>query len=177
MVMARLASVLSVCLVLAACGSSSSTKTTLSGAGAGEGRPSPAVQQARVRAAVCMRAQGIDIPDPAATQSGVLAIVRALARYPSGRIQAAEQACAPEIRKAFPDVSALSPAQRSQRLRAATVFAQCMRAHGISFPDPSTAVGNPAGFLSLLQALPTNSPAFKAATPGCRARALKVING
>jgi hypothetical protein len=163
--------------VVAACGSSSNATKSVDGAAAGEGAPPPALQQARVKAAVCVRAQGIDIPDPTATRAGVLAIVSALAKYPSGKVQAAEQACAPEIRKAFPNVAALSPAQRAQRVRAATVFAQCMRAHGVNFPDPSGAVGNPGGFLAALQAMPTNSPAFKAATPVCRAQVLKLNSG
>ena len=49
-------------LALAGCGSSGSSTTT---AAAAQSAPNAAkLQKARVEAAVCMRAQGIDVPDP-----------------------------------------------------------------------------------------------------------------
>jgi hypothetical protein len=177
MVKLRLAPVLCVCAVLAACGSSSSptkTATTLGG-GAGETGPTAAVQAARVKAAGCMRAQGIDIPDPGATRAGILSLVRKLATYPQAKVTAAEQACAADIRQAFPNVASLTPAQERSRLQEVRVFASCMRAHGVSFPDPSST--SPSGFLAALQSVPTTSPAFKAAVTPCRAQALKVAGG
>jgi hypothetical protein len=179
MVMPRIALVVALCFALAACGSSSSptkTATTLAGGGAGESAPSAAVQQARVKAAGCMRAQGIDIPDPGATRAGILSLVRKLATYPQAKVTAAEQACASEIRQAFPQAASLTPAQQAARVREVRVFAACMRARGVSFPDPSSATAG-GSFLAALQAVNTNSPAFKSAVTPCRAQALKVAGG
>jgi hypothetical protein len=166
-------------VALAACGSSghsSSSGTTTSTAAAAV-PISPNLVKARVAAAACMRAQGIDIPDPGATTGSILKVLRILAGYPQAKVQAAETACAAQIHQAFPNATNLSPAQRAQRLREAVAFSQCMRSHGISFPDPSTAAGNPAGYVQALQSLDTNSPAFKAAGKTCAAQTLAGAGG
>jgi len=164
-------------VALAACGSSghSSSSTTTTAAAAAP--ISPNLVKARVAAAACMRAQGIDIPDPGVTSGSILKVLRVLAGYPQAKVQAAETACAVQIHQAFPNATNLSPAQRAQRLREAVAFSQCMRSHGISFPDPSTAAGNPAGYVQALQSLDTNSPAFKAAGKTCAAQTLSGAGG
>jgi len=163
------------CVALAACGSSrhsSSSATTTAAAGGTASPNSATLVKARVAAAACMRAQGIDIPDPGATRGSILAVLRILAGYPQAKVQAAETACAAQIRQAFPNATSLSPTQRAQRLREAVAFAQCMRSHGVNFPDPSTAASDPAGFYQALASLDTNSPAFKAAGKTCTALTL-----
>jgi hypothetical protein len=138
---------------------------------------SDAVQAARVRASVCMRAQGIDIPDLRPGGGRLLNALRILASYPQAKVQAAEKACASEIKQAFPNLANVTPAQQALRRRQAIAFAQCMRAHGIAFPDPITALADPAAYLRAVTSIDTSSPAYKAAAPSCRAEALKAGGG
>jgi hypothetical protein len=169
-----------VCVALAACGSgghSTSSAATTAAAGGATPPNAAALVKARVAAAACMRAQGIDIPDPGPSRGSILSVLRILASYPRAKVQSAETACAAQIRQAFPNATSLSPAQRAERLREAVAFSQCMRAHGISFPDPSTAAGNPAGYIQALESLDTNSPAFKAAGKTCSALTLRTTGG
>jgi hypothetical protein len=163
------------CLLAVGCGSSSSTTTTSSSTTAG-GSPtgvSDAVQAARVKASVCLRAHGIDVPDLTPGGGRLAQALRVIAGYPPAKIQAAEQSCASEIKQAFPNLANVTPAQQAQRRREATVFAQCMRAHGINFPDPSTALSDPSAYLKAVTSINTSSPAYKAVAPGCRTEALK----
>ncbi len=163
------------CALLAACGSSSHSSSPTSSAGAlASTRPNAAtLVRARVAAASCMRAQGVNIPDPGVGAGSLLAILRDLAAYPSVKIQAAEKACASQIGQAFPNATSLSPAQRAQRVQEAVAFSDCMRSHGIDFPDPRTAAANPSAYYQALGSLDVNSPAFKAAGQICRPIALK----
>jgi hypothetical protein len=162
-------------LALAGCGSSSSSTTTAAAAQSG---PNAAKQRkARVEAAVCMRAQGIDVPDPSTAPGSPLRIVRILASYPTNKVQAAEQACASQIRQAFPNLTNLTPAQRAQRVQEARAYAACMRSHGISFPDPPSVYGNASAYLAQISALDTSAPSFKSASTTCRAQVLKRAGG
>jgi hypothetical protein len=120
-----------------------------------------------------MRAHGIEIPDFTAGRTQVLKVLQIVARYPAATVRAAVQACAASIRRAFPNAAALTPEQQAQRRQEAIVFAQCMRSHGIPYPDPRTAASNLSAYVNALSALDSNSPAFTAAVPGCRTRALK----
>lgn len=164
---------LSCAAVLAACGGGSQSSTSQSaGFGAANAENSAQVSQARIAAANCIRAQGINIPDITPGRGRILNVLRIIDSYPQTKVQAAIKACDSEIRKAFPQIGSLTPQQIAQRRRAAADFSRCMRAHGIPFPDFS-ATGLPSsGTLSTLIAL-QNSPAYKAAAPGCRAQALK----
>ena len=165
--------------VLAGCGSSSHSSSSNSTAATGptSAPNAAALVKARVAAASCMRAQGIDIPDPGASPGSVLSVLRVLSSYPQAKVQAAGAACASEIHQAFPNATNLTPAQRAQRLQRAVAFAACMRSHGIAFPDPSTAASNAAGFYQALQALNTNSPAVQAAGKTCRSLTLNTTGG
>jgi len=126
-----------------------------------------------VAAAVCMRAQGIDIPDPTAGTGGVRRALLTLAGYPTAKVQSAEEACAAQIHKAFPNAGNLTPAERSKRLQEAEVFSSCMRSHGIAYPDPSTFASDPSGYLRAIAAIDTSGPAVKSAGLACKAVALK----
>jgi hypothetical protein len=120
-----------------------------------------------------MRSQGINIPDIGTGQGQIIQVLRIIAGYPQAKVQAAMQACAAEIRQAFPNATALSPAQLAQRRQEARVFAACMRAAGINFPDPSASGSNPIAYLDALSNLDLNSPAVKAKAVTCRGQALK----
>jgi hypothetical protein len=164
-------------LALSACGSShssSSTSTAVAASPASAGNVD-AINRARVQAATCVRAHGIDIPDFTTGRTRVLKILQIVARYPAATVRAATQACAASIRRAFPNVAALTPEQQAQRRQEAIVFAQCMRSHGIPYPDPTTAASNLSAYINALTALDSTSPAFKAAVPGCRTQALKAV--
>jgi len=117
------------------------------------------------------------VPDLTAGGGRLLNAVKIIASYPAAKVQAAEQACAGEIKQAFPNLANVTPAQQEQRLKEATVFAQCMRAHGINFPDPTTAAANPQAYLKAVTSIDTTSPGYKAASPDCRTQALKVATG
>jgi hypothetical protein len=174
--------ILALCASIAACGSSGASSTSTAStaaAGAGSGSTNAArLLPARVAAAKCIRAQGINIPDPTATRGSVLRMLSVLAGYPKVKVQSAEQACMAEIRQAFPNATSLTPAQRTQRLREAEVLAQCMRSHGVpSFPDPSAYAGNLLGYYKAISSVEANSPAYKAALPTCRAQALNGAGG
>jgi hypothetical protein len=161
--------------VLSACGSSQSTPSTTASAAApaANAANADAIDRARIQAAGCMRAHGIDIPDFTTGRTQTLEVLQIVARYPAVMVRAATQACAASIRRAFPNATALSPEQRAQRRQEAIVFSECMRSHGIPYPDPTTAASNLSGYISALSALDRNSPAYKAAAPGCRTQALK----
>jgi hypothetical protein len=162
-------------LGLPACGSSESNPSTSASAAApaANTRNVDAIDRARIQAAVCMRAHGIEIPDFTTGRTQTLKVLQIVARYPAATVRSAAQACAASIRRAFPNAATLSPEQRAQRRQEALVFAECMRSHGIRYPDPTTATSNLSGYLSALSALDMNSPAYKAAAPGCRTQALK----
>ncbi len=124
-----------------------------------------------------MRAQGVDIPDPGVGGGSVLRLLRILASYPAVKVQAAETACAAQIHQAFPNATSLTPAQQALRLEQGDVFAQCMRSHGIDFPDPSKAASDPASFYQAVGSLDLNSPTFKTAGKTCTAVMLRDTGG
>ncbi|MGO9899258.1 MAG: hypothetical protein ACLP0J_06125 [Solirubrobacteraceae bacterium] len=81
-----LATTVLLALLLAACGSSiKNTTSSISSAGAILTVPTdtPAVQNARIEAAKCMRAQGINIPDLTPGGGRIAAVLRIIASYPT----------------------------------------------------------------------------------------------
>jgi hypothetical protein len=163
----------SLTLAVGACGSSGTPSTSTAAPVATTPRNLDAIDEARVKAASCMRSQGIDIPDIGRGQGQIIQVLRIIAGYPQAKVQAAMQACASEIRQAFPNATALSPAQLAQRRQEARVFGACMRAAGINFPDPTASGSNPVAYLDALSSLDLNSPAVKAKAVTCRGQALK----
>ena len=139
----------------------------------------PAVARSRIQAAQCFRAHGIDIPDFTPGGGRIRAVLRIIASYPTAKVQSVTQACMASLRQAFPNAlgTDLSPVQLAQRRQQALAFALCMRAHGIAYPDPTAAAANPVAALNALNSLDTSSPAFKAASTSCRAKALKPAGG
>jgi hypothetical protein len=162
----------SVALLAAACGASGSKSPATAAATPTVPTNTPAVAKARIEAAQCFRAHGINIPDFTPGGGRVRAVLRIIASYPAGKVQSVTQACMSSLRQAFPNAlgTGLTPAQLAQRRHEALAFTQCMRAHGIAYPDTTA---NPAAALSQINSLDTNSPAFKTAATGCRAQVLK----
>jgi hypothetical protein len=121
-----------------------------------------------------LRAHGLNVPDPSPNGApgagggggggGGGARIGQLLSTPAG--QAASKACASEISKAFAFAN-ITPAQRTQFRQAAVKFAQCMRAHNVNVPDPTT---NGAGGFGIFRSIPSserNSPAFQTAFKAC----------
>ncbi len=164
-------------LGLSACGSSSSSGSTSASAGSGatSTTSSTARYQARLNFAKCMRAHGVNVPDPSANGGPAAGAngagagaggFRALRNDP--KFQSANQACATYRQQAF-GFANISPAQRAQFQQDLVKFAECMRSHNINVPDP-TSNGGPGGAFGIFRSIPSserNSPAFQTALKAC----------
>ena len=157
---------------VSACGSSSSSTTSVASAGAGAGTSSSAYT-ARLNFAKCMRAHGVNVPDPSANGGPAGGAggpgagaggFRALRSSPN--FQAASTACAKYRAKAF-GAGNFSPAQRAAARQALVKFAECMRSHSIDIPDPSTSGGGGFGIFRSIPSSQRNSPQFKSALQAC----------
>jgi hypothetical protein len=164
----KLAAVVLVSAVLgvsiSACGSSSNNAAT-------EASGSSTVYAARLNLARCLRAHGVNVPDPTASGGlpGGEGQFRQLRDSPN--FQPALQACSKYVRAAFPRLN-LTPAQRAQFQQAFVKFAECMRAHGVDIPDPTPGAGVGGGFGLRRAITPAlrNSPAFQTALPACASK-------
>ncbi len=158
-------------LGLAACGSSSSSSTAVAGTGtAGTGTAGTGNRlQARVNLAKCLRAHGVNVPDPTSgggPGGGGGGVFRSLRDIPPTQQQSLRQACASQFTAAFPLLNA-SPAQRAQFQQQLVKFAQCMRSHGVNIPDPTTTGTGGFGFGRAFRSVDRNSPAFQSAATAC----------
>lgn len=165
---------------LSACGSSGSSASSSSTAGTSASSGT----SARVKYAECLRSHGVNVPDPTgnggfagggggasgggggtSTTGGGPGGFRALLSTPTG--QAAVKACASLRGKSF-GAGGGNPANQAKFAAAAVKFAECMRAHNIDIPDPSSSSGGAFGiFRDLRGSSETNSPAFKSAMTAC----------
>jgi len=160
---------------LSACGSSGSSAAASSGSST---TSSSARYTARLKYAECMRSHGVNVPDPSANGGppggggggatggggggGAFAQLRNSPNFAS-----ASKACASLRSKSF-GFASISPAQRAQFQQDAVKFAECMRAHNIDIPDPSSnGTGGFGIFKDLRGSSETNSPAFKTAFTAC----------
>jgi hypothetical protein len=167
---------------LSACGSSGS-----SAASSGTTSTTSA-SSGRLKYAECLRSHGVNVPDPTAgggfaggggggggaggatsttggAPGGGPGGYRALLSTATG--QAAEKACASLRSKSFGGPGG-NPADQAKFAAAAVKFAECMRAHNIDIPDPSSSSGGAFGiFKDLRGSSETNSPAFKTAMTAC----------
>jgi hypothetical protein len=158
-----------IALGISACGSSS----TSSGDPA-SGTPvasSNAAYQARLNFAKCMRANGVNVPDPSANggpaagfAGGGGAAFRQLRNNP--KFQTASQACA-KYRSRAGGFGNITPAQRLQFQQDAVKFAECMRAHNVDIPDPTSSSGGGFGIFRSISSTERQSPAFQAAIKAC----------
>lgn len=151
---------------ISACGSSSSNATAASGASASTSSAS-ARYQARLNLAKCLRSHGLNVPDPS-PNGGIVGggggLFRSLRDQPN--FQSAIQACAKFRRGAF-GFGTLTPAQRAQFQQDLVKFAECMRAHNINIPDPTTSAGGGFGIFRQISPSERDSPGFQSALQAC----------
>jgi len=132
-------------LVLAACGGSDGGgaaddvatvdgSTSATGAGTtpttdgGEADP----QEAMLAFTECMRAEGIDMPDPQPGGGGVTMIQPG---EMEGDFEAANEVCQPLLEDAIGSIE-LDPEQVAEQREQMLAYAECMREQGIDMPDP-----------------------------------------
>jgi hypothetical protein len=146
-------------IAIAACGSGSAPP---------KATPSVNPQAAALAFSECMRAHGVNVPDPvsnAAGGGGVAIQISGNAQDPKSN--AALTACQKYLPRVGGNGSQTpDPAREAQLLK----FAQCMRSHGIDMPDPQTSggrvsLGGPAGSAPNFD---PNSTAFKNAQSACQ---------
>ena len=150
-------------VAIAACGSSDKSSNGSGSSGRSSG----------IAFASCMRAHGINIPDPGSGGGGIQLPAGANPQSPG--FQSAQKACFKLLPGGGPGRG--QPASASQK-RQMLAMSECMRRHGLStFPDPVStppqpgnglgiAFGAPGSFIVIPQAL-MNSPAFNQAAAAC----------
>jgi hypothetical protein len=140
------------------------------GAGDPAGKPtSEATRQAEARKAMldyakCMRANGIDMPDPQfdgghVTQKGPRKVNEAAMRK-------ADEACESIRDRVKPPE--LSDEEKAEFKQQALAHSRCMREHGVDLPDPTFDENGGAQVrIQKGQGLNPESPKFKAAEKAC----------
>ena len=156
---------------IAACGASSAAKSDTT-----------ASTNTAVEYSECIRAHGVpDFPDPSLGRSEVSVIAdsphykangKFLSESPA-QVDSAMSKC--EKYSAYQSVPIYTDAQMARIRAAALVYARCMRAHGIDYPDPGVtrgpggrgfAVGLPGQELRA-HPLDVRSPAYQSANRTC----------
>ena len=145
-------------MLLSACASTSAAGDDVASLGTSESSTNTAdtvptsidPQDAFVEYTKCMRAEGIDLPDPQVISSGdkatsgqVIQIGDAGGGDADGphidvegdEFKAAEAKCKPILDQAVGDIE-IDPKVAAEQREQMLDFAQCMRDHGIDFPDP-----------------------------------------
>jgi hypothetical protein len=170
--------------LLAACGGGSSPSAQVASLGGGNsdatttttaaGSSSEAdVQQAMLDFAKCMREHGIDMPDPTFDENGGAQFSAGASGSPAdqAKLDEAQKACQSYLDKVKSNAPPIDPAKVEEEKQKQLAFAQCMRDHGIDFPDPQVS-SNGAG-IEVQQGGPgvdPNSPGFKEAFDACAAQ-------
>ncbi len=153
-------------LVLAGCGGSASGDP--SGAAAGS-RQDKAFEGA-LKFARCMRAEGLDFPDPKRDSNGMIRMGRSGGQRPDPndpRQQAAQEECGRHLEEGggpAPDA-----AQQAKFQDAFLEYARCMRREGVNIPDPKPGEGG-GGIVFRVgdpNAPDPDSPRYKAADRTC----------
>jgi hypothetical protein len=153
---AFLAAALAATLAAAGCGS---------GSGGGSSTNSAtSARDAQVKFAQCMRQQGIDFPDPDSQGRILIQAGPGSNLNPdSPQFKTAQKAC----QKYQPRPSGNFDRANVQKMEAAALkYAQCMRAHGVNFPDPKFQEGG-AKMTFGGPGMNPNDPNFKAAAEAC----------
>jgi hypothetical protein len=163
----------SIVVVLSACGSSGSTAAATAG-NTSSTTSSSTRYQARLKFAQCMRSHGVQVPDPSANGApgggfgggggGGFGAIRQALGTATGK--AALQACASLRSKSF-GFANITPAQRQTFQQDAIKFAECMRAHSIDIPDPTSNGSGGFGIFRSISPSQRNSPAFQTAMKAC----------
>jgi len=130
---------------LVACGGDDGARVPGAGGGAGTTTGTTTgprdVQEAQLAFARCMRARGVDIPDPAPSSDGRLRFAIPAGGGPQGpdaRTREAFDACQGELAGATPDLDA---GDRAALRDAQLAWARCMRERGVDVPDPEPGEG------------------------------------
>jgi hypothetical protein len=130
-------------------------------------------QQAMLDFAKCMREHGIDMPDPQFDGNGDGSFTVGAAGAPAdkSKLDAAQAACQSYLDKVKSNAPPPDPAKIEAEKQKLLDFAQCMRDHGIDFPDPQ--ISTDGGGLQVQMGGPgldPNSPGFKEANDACAAQ-------
>jgi hypothetical protein len=174
--------------VLAACGGGSTpdarvasvvgdaNATTTTTAAGSTGDTEADAQQAMLDFAACMRENGIDMPDPQfssdAGGGGVFTAGKEGAPADKDKLDAAQKACQSFLDKVKSNAPPMDPAKQEEEKQKLLAFAQCMRDHGIDFPDPQISTDSGGGIQVQMggPGLDPDSPGFKEANDACSAQ-------
>jgi hypothetical protein len=158
-------------LALTACGGSddsdgvaSLTDTTGqsdqgSGGGNGSGAGAKDWEQATLEYAKCMREHGVDFPDPV---NGRFELKQRAGE--EQKTKKAENACRPILDQAEPPP--IDEEQLANAKEAALEYAQCMREHGVDYPDPQ--FSDEGGMTQSLPEGLQDDPDFQEAEKACQ---------
>jgi hypothetical protein len=149
---ARLSVLVATCglagLALTACGGTQAPGSSPSAAGSGTAASDQLVAFAR-----CMRAHGVNVPDPK-PGDGLAKLIGPARKGNKAAFQRGVNACKDKLPK--------SATTRTPSADAMLRWAQCMRAHGVNVPDPKAGQQRPD-----LSQVDQSSPRFAAATDAC----------
>ena len=141
------------------------------GGGGGRGELSAEFEDALLEYAECMRDQGIDFPDPNTNGDGMVVI------GPGGgedgppsaaemeEFEAADEECRHIMEEVEGELPRPDPEQEAEMRDQALAFSECMRDHGIDFPDPQFQDGGGVGIE--LEGIDPEDPAFQEAQEEC----------
>jgi hypothetical protein len=142
-------------LPLTACGDDS-------GSSAGDSQAE--FREAALDYAECMRKNGVDMPDPQFEGNGGILMRGPRSGGEGPAFRQAEEECRKHLEKAEPPE--LSDEQQQEMRERALRHAQCMREHGIDFPDPT--FGEDGRVEQRLEGgVNPNDPAFQEAQREC----------
>ncbi len=147
---------------------SATTTTTAAGATSEED-----AQQAMLDFAQCMREHGIDMPDPQFNEDGRGVFTAGAEGEPAdkNKLDEAQKACQSYLDKVKSNAGPVDPARLEEEKQRLLDFAQCMRDHGIDFPDPQ--ISSDGGGIQVQMGGPgvdADSPGFKEANDACAAQ-------
>lgn len=126
------------------------------------------LQEAVLAYTRCLRAEGLNVPDPdfSATGGGARILLPRGGIDPSSpKFRKAQEKCQPLIASVRPQAS---PVQREKFQEAAVKFAQCMRKNGVNVPDPDFSSGGPGGGLFGTGRIDPSNPKVQKAMEACR---------
>ena len=106
------------------------------GGGSAVRGPSPELQDAMVAFAECMRDEGIDVPDPGEGGGLVVGGGHGGLDPADPEFQEAEEECRPILDEAEASMPKPSDEEIAEMRDSMLAFAECMRDHGVDFPDP-----------------------------------------
>jgi hypothetical protein len=157
-------------LALAACGEDESEGAS---DGGGASSQEDRARDAALKYAECMREHGVDMPDPQVDEDGGIRIQRKGGGGNPDQDREAEEACQKHMKSA--GGRAPSEEQQQQMRERALAFAQCMRDHGVDFPDPQFQEGGKVMMGG--KGLDPNDPDFQEAQEACQDKMPKGFGG